>query len=76
MRSFYQFLLTYRGKLKSDNKGKLADWPLPTTAFLNKRQIIMKSAITWNGTARFQMHLKSLMNYGTSMTMNEFGQRH
>lgn len=26
MRTFYQFLLTYRGKLKPDDKGKLADW--------------------------------------------------
>lgn len=26
MHTFYQFLLTYRGKLKPDDKAKLADW--------------------------------------------------
>lgn len=33
MRSFYQFLLTYRGKLKSDDKGKLADWAFADHGF-------------------------------------------
>ncbi|WP_067725550.1 YozE family protein [Oceanobacillus damuensis] len=26
MRSFYQFLMTYRGKIKPDEKSILADW--------------------------------------------------
>ena len=33
MRTFYQFLLTYRGKLKPDNKTKLAEWAFSDHGF-------------------------------------------
>ncbi|RDW19605.1 hypothetical protein CWR48_07755 [Oceanobacillus arenosus] len=50
MRTFYQFLMTYRGKIKADDYSRLADWAFFDSSFpkYSKDYHEISNYLEWN----------------------------
>ncbi|TXL67811.1 YozE family protein [Cerasibacillus terrae] len=55
MRTFYQFILTYRGKLQPDDESRLADWVFHEHDF-------PKHAVTYNEISEYIEQFSPFVN--------------